>query len=99
MAELTTIQKVKLALRINHIKLDSDIQATIDTAKKEMERAGILQAMIIETDALVLEAIKVYCKYSFASNDKMREGYFISWQYQLDCLRKSTSYSVEVVVV
>lgn len=99
MPELTTIQKVKLALRISHTKLDEEIQATINTAKNEMERAGILEVAIVETDALILEAIKVYCKYSFASNDKMREGYFVSWQYQLDCLRKTTLYSVEVVVV
>lgn len=91
------LEKVKLALRISHTKLDTEIQDTIDTAKKEMERAGILSAMILETDALILDAIKTFCKYSFASDENMREGYFESWQYQLDCLRKTEVYSVEVV--
>ncbi len=96
MTELTTLEKVKLALRISHTKLDTDLQDTINTAKKEMERAGILSTAIVETDNLVLEAIKTYCKYSFASDEKIREGYFMSWEYQLDCLRKSENYGYVV---
>ena len=89
---MAALDQVKLALRISHTKLDTEIQDAIDTAKKEMERAGILPAKILETDVLVLDAIKTYCKYSFASDSDMREGYFASWTYQLDCLRKSEGY-------
>lgn len=95
--ELTTIAKVKLALRITHSKLDTEITATIDTAKAEMERAGILAASVSESDELILDAIKTFCKYSFASDEKMREGYFTSWQYQLDCLRKTAAYNTAEV--
>jgi len=92
-AELTTLEKVKLALRITHVKLDTEITATINTAKAEMIRAGLMSALVVETDDLVLDAIKTYCKYSFASDEKMRDGYFTSWQYQLDCLRKTEKYN------
>jgi len=93
------LEKVKLALRISHNKLDAEIQATIDASKSEMIRAGIIAEKVDETDPLIIEAIKAYCKYSFASDEKMRDGYFISWQYQLDCLRKSENYGYEVVAI
>lgn len=95
---LSALDKVKLALRITHTKLDTDIQESIDTAKKEMERAGIIASAIVDTDVLILDAIKTYCKYSYASDENMREGYFNSWQYQLDCLRKTEAYNTEAVV-
>lgn len=91
------LEKVKVALRISHDKLNDEIQDTINTAKKELERAGILSSMILDTDPLIVDAVKTFCKYSFASNDKMREGFFESWQYQLDCLRKTGIYYIEVV--
>lgn len=97
MADLSTLQKVKLALRISHTALDTEIQATIDTAKAEMARAGMLSTAIVETDALILDAVKTYCKYSFASDENQREGYFTSWQYQLDCLRKTEAYNTAPV--
>lgn len=93
MADPTTLDKVKLALRIVHTKLDTELAASILTAKAELARAGLVSAAISETDNLILEAIKTYCKYSYASDEKMREGYFMSWQYQLDCLRKTLAYN------
>lgn len=83
---------VKTALRISHTKLDLEIQDTIDAAKAEMERAGIVSTAISDTDPLITAAIKTYCKYTFASDMKMSDGFFNSWQYQLDCLRKSSGY-------
>ncbi|NCD09937.1 MAG: phage gp6-like head-tail connector protein [Negativicutes bacterium] len=95
---MALIDDVKKSLRISHTKLDTEITATIDVAKAELERAGVIAENVVDTDSLIAEAIKTYCKYSFASDPKMRDGYFISWQYQLDCLRKSTGYGVEADV-
>lgn len=86
------LDSVKTALRISHNKLDTEITETIETAKKEMERVGVDVAKIINTDPLISDAIKTFCKYSFHSDLKMREGFFNSWQYQIDCLRKSKDY-------
>ena len=86
------LTEVKLALRISHNKLDAEIQSTIEAAEAEMMRAGVVEASIIETDPLIADAIKTYCKYSFASDIKLREGYFESWQYQLENIRKSEGY-------
>ena len=90
------IDDVKVALRISHTKLDAEVAAVIDEAEDELERVGIDAAAILTTDPLISAAIKTYCKYSFASDMKMRDGFFKSWEYQLDCLRKSTGYMVEV---
>lgn len=93
---VTFFDDVKVALRITHSKLNTELQATIDSAKAEMERAGIVKSTILDTDKLVATAIKTYCQYMFASDDKIKEGYFISWSYQLDNLRKSKNYGYEV---
>lgn len=86
------IDDVKISLRISHTKLDSEITAMIETAKNEMARAGINSMSIMDSNNLIATAIKTYCKYEFASDPKQREGFFESWQYQLDCLRKSAGY-------
>lgn len=87
---LTTLDKVKLRLRISHSKLDSDITSMIDAAKLEMERAGLV--VVDEDDPLIQEAIKAYCLYNFTGDEKTKNGYFKSWEYQLDCLRKAEGY-------
>lgn len=90
---------VKTALRISHAKLDSEILETIEVAKTEMVRVGIKQEMVDTPDALIREAIKTYCKHSFAYDPAIREGFWNSWLYQIDGLRKSTKYAKEVINV
>lgn len=86
---------VKTALRINHAKLDNEILETIEVAKSEMVRIGIKQEMVNAPDALLREAIKTYCKHSFAYDPAIREGFWNSWLYQIDGLRKSAKYAKE----
>lgn len=90
------LEKVKLALRISHTMLDEDIRETISTARAEMIRAGITESKASDdADPLITTAIKTFCMYYYAYNEKMAEGYFISWQYQLDNLRKTAAYNSE----
>lgn len=87
------LEKVKLALRINHGKLDSDIEDTIEAARAEMVRAGISQKKTTDSeDKLITQAIKTYCKWQHSNDQKLAEGYEKSWLYQLDNLRKSSGY-------
>lgn len=91
------IQAIKTALRISHNKLDDEISNTIDVARMELIRAGIHPDkvdIIISDDKLIDEAIKTYCLFSYSNNEKMAEGYFNSWQYQVENLRKSSGYRV-----
>lgn len=82
------LDKVKLALRISHNMLDDDIEDTINTARAEMIRAGVTEDVSSGSSDVVEMAIKTYCLYVYA-NEKTKDGYWTSWQYQLDCIRKS----------
>ena len=87
------IEKIKVACRISHNKLDGDIADSISFARSEMIRLGIKQDMAKAEmpDADILEAIKTYCKSVYTSDKDMAEKYRLSWEYQLDCLRKTQS--------
>ena len=57
---MTTLDKIKLALRISHTKLDDDIQASIDACLADLRLAGVTHKG--EEDPLILNAIKLYCR-------------------------------------
>lgn len=87
------LEKVKLALRISHNLLDSDINDTISTARAEMIRSGVAVDVANSNLDVVEMAIKTYCLYIYANDTKMQDGYFKSWEYQLENIRRS---SIEV---
>lgn len=87
------LKKVKLALRISHSYLDEDIMDTINTARAEMIRSGISEEKANDDeDSLIVGAIKTFCKYQFSSDNTRVEGFRTSWEYQLECLRKTEDY-------
>ena len=91
------LDKVKRALRISHSLLDDDITETINAARAEMIRSGVAEAKAKDdNDSLIVSAVKTYCLYTYANDTKMQDGYFKSWQYQLDCVRKSTGYAERI---
>ena len=87
--------KVKLALRISHNLLDADIKETIDTARAELIRSGVSEKYANSNHPLVESAIKTYCLFVYANDDKKTQGYFDSWQYQMDNIRKSAEPALE----
>lgn len=83
------LEKVKIALRISHNFLDSDIEDTITLARSEMVRAGVDPEIAFGDLAIIEGAIKTFCQYRYERDPKISEGFFNSWQYQLDNIRKS----------
>lgn len=83
------LEKVKLALRITHTLLDSDIEDTINTARAELIRSGVPVEVANSNEDIVEMAIKTYCLFIY-SDEKKQDGYFNSWLYQMDNLRKSS---------
>ena len=67
------LEKVKLALRIKNNKLDDDITDLIDACKIDLSISGVKK--IDETDALVIQAVKLYCKANFGLDNKDSEKY------------------------
>lgn len=91
------LEKVKLALRINHNTLDTDILATIEVARADAIRSGVpSEVMNNEEEPLVASLIKTYCLYMYSEKEDS-EKYYQSYLFQLDNLRKSLTYLEGVI--
>lgn len=76
MADQTTIDAVKLNLRIVTDAFDSEIGSLIDAALLDMGIAGITNDEI--TDALVFRAVVTYCRLHFGQPedfDRLKAAY------------------------
>lgn len=91
------LEKIKLALRIDDDILDEEIQDSIDAAKADLKLSGILESKIVETDPLIIRAIKTFCKIEFSTDDKEAERYRNSYEMLKDHLALSIDYTVEVI--
>lgn len=78
---MTTLEKIKLAIRISHNKLDEDIQADIDACLADLRVCGIIHAE--ESDPLILNAIKLWCR-SLYTDDTAKAA---EWQRRYDALK------------
>lgn len=61
------IDSVKSALRITTSDMDDDIKDLICAAKADLRISGV--KVILDTDPLVIQAVKLYCKAHFGDND------------------------------
>jgi len=92
------IDKVKLVLKFDDSILDEDIQDTINAAKADLKLCGILESKIVETDTLILRAIKIFCKAEYSTDDKESNRYKESYEMIKNHLSMSIDYTVEVVM-
>lgn len=95
---LSTLDKVKLSMRVDDATLDTDIQDSIDACKADLALNGILSAKIVDTDPLILRAIKVYCKAEYSDDDKEASRFRESYEMLKNHLALSQEYTVAVVV-
>lgn len=72
------IDKIKTCLRIDD-EFDEDIKDTIQAAIADLEISGIKKEKILETDPLILRAIKIFCKMEYSADEKesirLKESY------------------------
>lgn len=88
---MALIDDVKTALRIRHNALDNQITRLIGTARQEMVRAGVdTDIANDDSNQVVTEAVITYVQWKNADTIAEMEAYEGSWQYQLDCIRKSS---------
>lgn len=88
-----TLASVKTALRISHDKLDAELLELIAAARAEMIRAGVSSSRAdSRRDALVRDAIKVFCLARTTTDAAKLDRYAESWRLQIDNLRKSEGY-------
>lgn len=65
MADLTLLEKTKLALRVTVTNYDADISALINAAKADLGIAGV--ELPAELDAICERAVITYCKVHFSA--------------------------------
>lgn len=93
------LDKVKLVLRIDDTVLDEDIQDTINAAMADLKLCGVLESKIVETDPLILRAVKTFCKAEYSSDDKEAARYRQSYEMLRNHLSMSVDYNPPVVIV
>lgn len=91
------LDKVKLVLRIDDTVLDEDIQDTINAAMADIKLCGVLESKIVETDTLILRAIKTFCKAEYSSDEKEADRYRQSYEMLRNHLSMSIDYNTVVV--
>lgn len=93
MAETTTLtDKVRDALRISSksAAITTDINDSIEACKLDLAAAGVKN--IKETDALIIRAIKLFCRAEFNFNGKT-EQYRQSYELQKMSLSLDSDYN------
>lgn len=80
------LDKIKLALRISHNKLDDDIQHNITAALLDMQRVGI--KVDDKPDDIICSACEMYIKWQY---DYLGKG--TQWERNYTLLRNALSQS------
>ena len=70
MSEPTTLERVKLALRVTTDAFDDELSLLILAAMADLKLAGAKGENVTQTDALTLLAITTYCKMHFGAPDE-----------------------------
>ena len=83
MANIATIEKVKVNLRISHSKLDEDLADTIEACLADLATCGV--AVPREDDPLILSAIKVFCRKEYTDDTAKAAEY----QKRYDAMKAS----------
>lgn len=67
---MALLNDVKMSLRVTTDAYDSEIEDLIDSAKLDLQIAGVLESVTVSTadmDKAVVTAIKTYCKLHFGT--------------------------------
>lgn len=91
------LEKIKLALRVDSDDLDQEIQDVIDSCKADLKLSGVVESKIVDTDSLIIRAVKTFCKAEFTSDNTEAKRYINSYEMLKNHLCLSTDYTIEVV--
>lgn len=95
------LEKIKTNLRISHSKLDEDLGDTINACLKDLRTCGVkvsdTPADGQETDPLILNAIKLYCRAEFTDDTAKAAAYKERYDSLKSCLMMASGYREEAV--
>lgn len=92
---MALLDDVKISLRVTTNAYDSEIKDLIDSAKKDLQIAGIMESVTVSTadmNKAVVTAIKTYCKMNFG-NPQNYENLKKSYDEQKAQMSMSTGYT------
>lgn len=92
---MALLDDVKISLRVTTNAYDSEISDLIDSAKKDLQIAGIMESVTVSTadmNKAVVTAIKTYCKMNFG-NPQNYENLKKSYDEQKAQMSMSTGYT------
>ena len=92
MAQPETLAKVKQAIRRSHDKLDDDLLADIDACLADLRAHGITGPKAVETDPLIYNAIKLYCRALDASEPAVAADWRGCYKDLRDSLKAAEGY-------
>lgn len=87
------LTKIKTALRINHDKLDSDIQADIDACLADLKLCGVVHAP--DNDPLIVNAVKLWCRSLYTDDPAKGAEYLRRYEAMKGSLQMATGYGKE----
>lgn len=84
------LNKVKTALRIGHNKLDGELEDWIESALDDLRLAGVIVRN--DGDALILAAVKTYCRAHMTDDVAKSEMYLGRYDRQKSTLKATQRY-------
>ena len=90
-----TLNKIKLALRISHNKLDEDIKADIEACLMDLEVCGVEFAQT--SDPLIFNAIKLWCRSLYTDDPAKGAEYMKRYESLKATLMMAEGYGREAV--
>lgn len=88
-----TFNKIKTGLRIQHNRLDEDIAADIEACLADLAVVGVVHAN--DTDPLVLNAIKLWCRSLYTDDPVKSAEYFKRYEALKASLMMAEGYGHE----
>ncbi len=88
-----TLNKVKSFIRISHTKLDQAITDDIDGCLADLRAHGV--KLKDDTDPLILNAIKLYCKSIYVDDVTKSAEYLRRYEKMRDTLKAAKGYGWE----
>lgn len=90
---MTTLDKIKQALRTSHNKLDDDIQADIEACLADLQLAGVIHKG--EEDPLIFNAIKLWCRSLYTDDPVKAAEWHRRYNGLKACLMMAEGYGWE----
>lgn len=84
------VRAVKLALRITHDRLDSDIESEVEACRADLTMHGITYAA--DSDPLILNAVKLWARSVFTDDTAKAAEWLTRYKALRDSLKQAEGY-------